>query len=664
MTRASVGWSPTERTMMATRAITPPRVVPPGKVIDFIDGTLRDYTPEEYVRQETLKQLVRELGYRPQNIVVEWSLKMGARRHRADIAVFPDGLDAAARTQDKALILVECKKRGTSPRDRTDGIEQLYSYIAVCSGVELGMWTNGSDLAVVHAVRQPDGSREFVSIPELPRHGDDADLDRPTFGQLRPAASDSLLFAFGRAHDYISGNQGLQKPEAFWELLKLIFCKIHDERTSPRPEFYATPTERSSAPGQAKCKRRIDQLFNAVKTEYPQIFKPSEELDLQPNVLSFVVTQLQLFSLLTSDVDVKGKAYEEVVGSNLRGDRGEFFTPRNVCRMMVEMVNPTEAEVVLDPACGTGGFLVTAMNHVIGAITQDVIASGRPEAVRAQVIRERKDRYFRDKIVGIDFNPSLVRATKMNMVMNNDGSGGLYQANSLAPLPTWEDDLRGRNLFGAVDIILTNPPFGSKIPVDDPAVLAQYDLGHKWSYDETADRWISQGETTSRPPEILFIERCVQLLKPGTGRAAIVLPDGILGNPGLGFVRQWLLDHTTLLASIDMHADTFQPFTSVQTSILVFQRNTDERVALNERLAVPPAYEFFMAVCDHIGHDKRGNATFVRDEQGREVVAETPDATTVSADGTVHVHTTQERVPDDNTLAIAHAFRTWMDGAA
>ena len=145
--------------MMAIRTVIPAKVVPPGKVVDFIDGTLREYTPEEYVRQETLKQLVRELGYGPQTIVVEWSLKMGAKRHRADIAVFPDGLDPAERTQDRALILVECKKRGTSPQDKREGIEQLYSYIAACPGVELGMWTNGTDLAVVHVVRKPDGSR-------------------------------------------------------------------------------------------------------------------------------------------------------------------------------------------------------------------------------------------------------------------------------------------------------------------------------------------------------------------------------------------------------------------------------------------------------------------------------------------------------------------------
>ncbi|MDR0593437.1 MAG: N-6 DNA methylase [Bifidobacteriaceae bacterium] len=644
---------------MSEPLLAQPTVVPPGKVLDFIDGTVRDYTPEEYVRQEILKSLVREYGYPPQSIEVERSIKFGARSARVDIAIFRDGLDAAQHSQESVAIIVECKKPGTSPRDKKAGVDQLVSYMAACPNADLGMWTNGTDLQVKHAHRGEEGW-EAVDIPDLPRHGQRADLNRPSFDQLRPAASDSLLFAFRRAHDYIAGNQGLQKPEAFWELLKLIFCKIHDERSSPEPQFYATPAERGNAAGQMRAKRRIGALFGAVKESYPQIFRPAEEVELQPGVLAFVVTQLQMFSLLTSDVDVKGKAYEEVVGSNLRGDRGEFFTPRNVCQMMVEMTDPQEADLVLDPACGTGGFLVCAMNHVIDAIRSEVRSSRRPRDAEDQVIRDRARQFLESRIVGLDFNPSLVRATKMNMVMNNDGSGGLFQANSLAPGATWPDDLRARDLFGAVDVILTNPPFGAKIPIDDPATLAQYDLGHMWSYDPGTDKWLRDDRVTSRPPEILFIERCVQLLKPGQGRAAIVLPDGILGSPGLGFVRQWLLERTILLASVDMHPDTFQPFTSVQTSVLLIQRKSDAQLAVEASTGPVQDYEVFMAVCDRIGHDKRGNATYVRDDQGYELIAETTEAVTETARGRAGRHTTQARVRDDNTRQIAQAFRAWL----
>jgi len=639
----------------------PPLIVPPGKTPDFIDGTLRNDTPEEYVRQEILKSLVREYKYRKEDIAVEWPLKFGSRRVRADIAIFPPGIAAADRNQENVVLLVECKKPGTSPQARTDGVEQLRSYMAACPNVEVGMWTNGTDLSAYRMTAE-GGKRQSHEIPDIPHFGDVTDTDRPEFGQLRPAASDSLLFAFRRSHDYISGNQGMQKPEAFWELLKLIFCKIHDERESERPEFYATPVERTSATGMLRVKKRIGSLFEAVKKSYPQIFKATEEIELQPNILAYIVTQLQMFSLLSSDVDVKGKAYEEIVGSNLRGDRGEFFTPRNVCRMMVEMVNPSERDLILDPACGTGGFLISAMNHVVDQIKREVRASGRSEQAKTEAIRERVQRFLRDNLVGLDFNPNLVRATKMNMVMNNDGSGGLYQANSLAPTATWVDELRNRELMGKVDIVLTNPPFGSKIPIDDPSILSQFDLGYSWSYNAEEDVWVRNADTTSRPPEILFIERCVNLLKPGTGVAAMVLPDGILGSPGLGFVRQWLLDNTTILASVDLHPDTFQPGTSVQTSVLVVRRKDEETRRAEMAAERLFDYDVFMAICDHIGHDKRGNAIYVRDEDGFEVVADIAEAITADSIGAAapEYHRAQERVLDDNTQDIAEAFQSWL----
>lgn len=636
-------------------------IVPPGKVLDFIDGTPRNDTPEEYVRQEILKSLVREYGYSKEDIEVEFPIKFGSRRVRVDVAVFPPGLDRSDHTQQNVWLLVECKQPTTNPKGRKDGIDQLLSYMAACPNSQRGMWTNGSDMSAF-AYRVVDGERIPDEVPDIPHFGDPLDADAPTFSQLRPAASDSLLFAFRRSHDYIAGNQGMQKPEAFWELLKLIFCKIQDERNSDKPNFYATPTERQGGAGLMRCAKRIGGLFEAVKKQYPQIFKENEQIELEPRVLAFIVTQLQMFALLASDVDVKGKAYEEVVGSNLRGDRGEFFTPRNICTMMVQMVAPTERQLILDPACGTGGFLITAMNHVVESIRAEVKTSGRPREMQAATIRDRVASFLKSHLIGLDFNPNLVRATKMNMVMNNDGSGGLFQANSLDKPVRWTDELRSRNLMGNVDTILTNPPFGSKIPIDDPTILEQFELGRAWSYDDDEDLWTQKKETVSRPPEILFIERCVQFLKPGTGVAAMVLPDGILGSPSLGFVRQWLLVNTRILASVDLHPDTFQPGTSVQTSVLIVQRKTAEQIRQESAARRLNDYDVFMAVCDHIGHDKRGNTVYMRDDQGFELVQETADAVTTATDGDddQQAHRAQERVVDDNTTEIAKAFRSWI----
>ncbi len=638
-------------------------IVPPGKVLDFIDGTtLRQDTPEEYVRQEILKSLVREYGYAKADIRVEFPIKFGSRRVRIDIVVFPPDLRASEQTQSSAWLIIECKSSKVRPSMKKDGVEQMLSYMAACPNVEVGMWTNGEDMASYAFEVTGAGRRVSVEIPDIPHCGDTAEAGTPRFDQLRPAASDSLLFAFRRAHSYIAGNQGMQKPEAFWELLKLIFCKIQDERESSSPQFHATPKERQSMTGLMRCSARIGKLFEDVKRQYSQIFKATEQIELEPKVLAYIVTQLQMFSLLDSDVDVKGKAYEEIVGSNLRGDRGEFFTPRNVCNMMVGILDPTDKDLILDPACGTGGFLIAAMNHVLASVKRDVRASGRSRQLQDDTIRDRK-KYFLDKnLVGLDFNPNLVRATKMNMVMNNDGSGGLFQANSLDNPMRWTEHLRARRLMSSVDVILTNPPFGSKIPIDDTSILEQFDLGHQWDYDEDNDTWVKTVKTTARPPEILFIERCIQLLKPGTGRAAIVLPDGILGSPGLGFVRQWILTYATILASVDLHPDTFQPGTSVQTSVLVLQRKSERQVREEIAAGRISDYEIFMAICDRIGHDKRGNAVYVRDDQGFEVVRETEDAVTTAIDGDdgEQKHFAKERVVDDNTQRIAEEFRAWL----
>ena len=637
----------------------PTVIVAPGRILDFIDGTTqRMDTPEEYVRQEIAKSLVREYGYDKADIEVEWPLKFASRRIRADIAIFPPG---APHTQENAIILVECKKPGTRTADKKDGVDQLQSYMAACPNVRYGMWVNGTQLACFHLV-ETKGKRSSIEVPDIVRFGaSDDEADRPEFSQLRPAASDSLLFAFRRSHDYIAGNQGLQKPEAFWELLKLIFCKIQDERMSERPRFYASGAERTTMSGALKCAKRIGMLFDEVRSAYPKIFKERDEIELQPGVVAYIVAQLQMFALLDSNIDVKGKAYEEIVGSNLRGDRGEFFTPRNICAMMVSMVDPGEQDLILDPACGTGGFLITAMNHVVAKIEEEIRASRRSEAAKEDAMKVRKERFLRERLVGLDFNPNLVKATKMNMVMNNDGSGGLFQANSLAAPATWSEELRQRSLMGTVDVIVTNPPFGSKIPIDDPAILSRYDLGHQWTYDENKDRWIKGDETRARPPEILFIERCLAFLTPGTGVAAMVLPDGILGSPGLGYVRQWLLTHAVILASVDLHADTFQPGTSVQTSVLVFRRKTEQQVRDEELARRMINYDVFMAICDHVGHDKRGNSTYVRDKDGNEVIIETRALVTGEVNGrkVAALHTAHEREVDDNTSKIAEAFQVW-----
>jgi type I restriction enzyme M protein len=637
-------------------------IVEQGKILDFIDGrTQRRETPEEYVRQEIAKSLVREYRYAKGTIAVEFTLRLGSRKPRADLVVFPPDIP---HQQENALLIVECKASSVKAADKKEGVGQLQSYMAACPNVTYGMWTNGIERFCYRRVEK-SGKVAAEEVPDIPQFGrGDEDVDRPRFDQLKPANSDALLFAFRRCHNYIAGNQGLQKPQAFWELLKLIFCKIHDERHNDEVEFFAGANERHGVNGPLKVQKRIEALFTQVKDDYPTIFRTSEVIELKPVVLAYLVTQLQMYSLLESDIDVKGRAYEEIVGSNLRGDRGEFFTPRNICRLAVAMLDPGEKQLVLDPACGTGGFLITAMNHVIEKIRGAEMAKWGNNLDRAEkATRDRIKKYAERSIVGIDFNPELVKATKMNMVMNNDGAGGLFQANSLEAPATWDPDLRKLNLLGRVEYVFTNPPFGSKIPVSDPSILEQYELGHTWSYNKGTDRWVkTEAVQKSQPPEILFIERCVQFLKPGVGCAAIVLPDGILGSPGLGYVREWILRHTRVLASIDLHPDTFQPFVSIQTSILVLMRKSPDQIAVESAAGKINDYPVFMAVANHVGPDKRGNVTYVRDRKGNEIVEELEEQVKEWEDGTPVYRrlTTRRKVVDDNTQQIAQEFRRWL----
>ena len=638
-----------------------PVLVQQGRLLDFVDGvTQRQETPEEYVRQEIAKSLVREYGYPRSSIRVEFTISMGSRKPRVDLALFAE---EAEHSQENTTLLVECKAPAIKPSQRKDGVGQLQSYMSACPNVTYGMWTNSLERFCFRKSLE-DGHVTFEVVPDIPRYNQSSqESDRPRFDQLRPATSDALLFAFRRCHDYIAGNQGLQKPEAFWELLKLIFCKIYDERQDEL-SFFVSGGTRHGINGPLMVQERLGRLFDGVKDTYRSIFDPTDRIDLLPQVLAYLVNQLQMYSLLESDIDIKGRAYEEIVGANLRGDRGEFFTARNICQMCVDMLDPGEQQLILDPACGTGGFLIVAMNHVVRKIRQveEHTKGGSPDRIEAAV-RERTQQFARDHIVGVDLNPNLVKASKMNMVMNNDGSGQLYQGNSLAHPGTWCDDLRDLDLLGNVDLLFTNPPFGSKIPIDDPAILEMYDLGHVWSYDGERDRWeMTNVVQRSQPPEVLFIERCIRFLKPGSGRMAIVLPDGILGSPGQRYVREWILRNSRVLGSIDLHPDAFQPSVSIQASVLILERKTETRMEIEKAAGRLDEYPVFMALANHIGHDKRGNKTYVRDSQGNEIIEEFDDRIREYEDGQL-IYKTQrvsKKVEDDNTLQIAEAFKQWL----
>jgi type I restriction enzyme M protein len=644
--------------------------VPEGKVADFLTGKHVPDTPEEYVRQNLEKALVRQYKYPPADCDPEFPIKVGSSRKRVDVVVFEPG---APHTQEHALVLVETKRAGTSPSNRSEGVDQLRSYLAACLNARYGIWTNGDEKFCLAKRSDGAGVFSFEEIIDVPAYGQtEADAQRPQRKDLKPATADNLLFAFRRCHNYIAGTEGKQKPDAFWELLKVIFAKIEDER-SRKLDFYATAAERTSATAAASARARIQRIFEAkVLTKYGAIFPAADHvIDLKPTVVAFVVSQLQGYSLLSSPVDVKGVAYEEIVGSNLRGDRGEFFTPRNACRMAVTMLNPQPDEKLIDPSCGTGGFLITAMNHALAHIeTEERSEWSDPargtDAERAELYRRRSE-YFTTMVHGLDLNPNLVRAAKMNMVMNNDGSGGLWQANTLADPRSWAGNASERVKLASMGCAVANPPFGANIVIDDHEILEQYDLAAMW--DRVDGRWVMRRDKRghpvlqkSQPPEILFIERVVQLLIPGTGRFAIVIPNGILNNPALGYVRTWLMQNVQILAVVDMARELFQPKNDTQTSMVIGRRfdATERQAALDGSLE----YRIFMAVTERIGHDKRGNVLYRRTETGEDVlvtrVETLADIDADTGEEVLREVEVSERLVDDELPDAATAFRRWL----
>lgn len=637
--------------------------IPDGYIADFIDGKHRKDTPEEYVRQQMERRLVLELGYLREQIAVELPIKVGSSTKRVDLAVFDLG---AAHVQSNIKLVVECKKKSTTkPSDKAEGVGQLESYMAASLAAEWGLWFNGVNKEVRRRIASSHGHAFENHYNDVPgADGNVAAIDRPERAKLLTATDDGLALAFRSVHDFIYAEEGLQKQPAFFELLKIIFCKIEDERAISKPvEFFATAKEKAAFDGRSTVAKRIEGLFERVKSKPANkpIFASGTTIDLKPKTVAYIVGELQRYAFLKTNVDVKGKAYEEIVGANLRGDRGEFFTPRNIQHMAVRMLDLGLEDKILDPACGTGGFLVTALAERIKRIRADL---KNQNLFTESEAKDRLDEAARACFFGFDLNPDLVKATKMNMVMNNDGSGNILPANSLLPPHQWEADFKAKLSealglspmefrrpidLAQFDAVAANPPFGTKIRITGADVLEQYDLGHVWTKPvKRSDPWTKTDALhESQPPELLFLERLVQFLKPG-GRMAVVLPDGILGNPDLAYVRQWLLSQGRLVASIDLHPDAFQPRNGTQTSVLVFQKwGPNNPVQLD--------YPIFMAQQAACGHDKRGNITYWRDSHGEIILVDgEPDERGVVG---------KVRVIDDDSVGIADVFLTWKKEA-
>jgi type I restriction enzyme M protein len=329
---------------------------------------------------------------------------------------------------------------------------------------------------------------------------------------------------------------------------------------------------------------------------------------------------------------------------------------------MVSILDPHENERVLDPACGTGGFLVSTLNHLNRRFHDEAKAEiGDESTADFLSIRDRLARYARTRIFGADFDQFLVRASQMNVVMGGNSDAQLFNMNSLefpvGHLPGVAAASRVAPL-GSMHVVLTNPPFGSDIPVTDPNILRQFELAHVWERIEGGGFRNTGRLQGSVPPEILFIERGYQWLRPG-GRMGIVLPDGVLGNPGYEYARWWLLRRCWILASLDMPIELFivEANVNIYTSLL-FLKKKPEHVVQAENLGVVEDYPVFMAVAEKVGFDRRGNALYKRSPEGEDLleVVEHKERVRIGGRSVVRVLKRKERTRNNDLPDIAAAY--------
>jgi len=422
--------------------------------------------------------------------------------------------------------------------------------------------------------------------------------------------TNNLKSIFDEIRNYLAGNaKGITRDETLaQELINILFCKIHDEITKQPEDMLSFYTLFDEKP-QITHKRIINYFNKEVRTEYEDVLRDSE-ITLDPESVYFIVSKLQRYCLTAAERDVIGDAFEAFIGPALRGGEGQFFTPKNVVKMVIDILDPKLTDSIIDPACGSGGFLIMALYDILEKIRSNTDLSPRQ-------ITEKFKKIANDHIRGIDKDRFLSRVTKAYMAIIGDGRGGIFCEDSLDIPEKWGKDTQSKIGFGQFDVVMTNPPFGAKIPITGEDKLKQYKLGHVWLADKKENKWIMQNELLpDQPPQILFIERCLQLLKDG-GCIGIVLPEGIFGNPSDRYIWEFVFSEAKVLAIVSVPQETFQPSTHTKTSILFLEKTKTNK-----------DYDVFMAAAEKAGHNKNGkviykinkNGSFILDENGNKII--------------------------------------------
>jgi type I restriction enzyme M protein len=555
------------------------------KVVDYISEIEIKASPEEIEATQVFSRLlVEDYGYPKDHIQTRPQFRVKVRpsdtkkEYPVDIAIFPN----SRKNEDEVYIIVECKKKM-----RRDGKTQLQDYLRF-SKAYLGVWFNGEERLFLRKIEEA-GRIEFEEIPNIPQFGQRLE-DIGRFKRKDLKATHNLKSTFKAIRNHLAANTvGATRDEVLaQQLINLIFCKIYDERfTEPNDmvEFRAGIEEEAE-----EVKRRIAGLFEKVKRKYKEVLDETDAIILDSNSVLYVVGELQNYCLIEAERDVIADAFEAFIGRALKGGQGQFFTPRNVVRMMVDILDPDDEDLLIDPACGSGGFLIEALRH----IWRKLDAEGERYHWSRNNLHEEKMEVALNRIRGIDKDYFLAKVAKAYMAIIGDGKSGIFCEDSLEAPSNWHERTRLKIDMGKFSVLLTNPPFGSKIPVRGEEKLKQYQFGYKWKFDKTSGRWVKTEKLKDQEePQVLFIERCLDLLKEG-GRMAMVLPSGILGNEQERYLRQFIQEKGHLFAIVELPFETFSPNVTINTSVLFIQKGK------------AAGKDIFVSINEYCGHDKKG----------------------------------------------------------
>ncbi|MFB9120833.1 N-6 DNA methylase [Bergeyella porcorum] len=583
--------------------------------------------PEEKVRQNYIVRLVNSYGFELNQMAQEVQVnnsQRGQGRAMADIVIWKSEADRLA---DKSpVIVVECKAEHITIHE--EDYFQGYNY-ASWAGADFFVTTNEKETRIFRVVKGviPKRLEEIVNIPNAKEIKNDKKIDE-LLKQTKAFTRDEFSKLLFKCHSIIRNNDKLSPEAAFDEISKILFIKIRYERANSEHQIFSEDAFKQDKASYEKYKPKDGKdfyqfLFDQTKEDFKDddLFEPTEILRIRENSFEAIVKELQIYNLSTTSDDVKGIAFEQFLGRTFRGELGQFFTPRTVVDFMVDVLDPQEGETICDPCCGSGGFLIKAFEYVRAKIEDEIqIAKDKikdqyyteayeklPEKEKTKIDEQVTDLFAKlnaeldinnpksrlrvlsyDCIFGTDANPRMSRTAKMNMIMHGDGHGGVHHNDGL---------LNINGIFeNRFDVILTNPPFGARVEKSlkiteadkytDTERIDKYRKRYGSAYDEALKQvnnnigkpLLNLYETgkMSTLTEVLFIERCLNLLRPG-GRMGIVLPEGVLNNTNLQKVRDFVEGKAKIILITSIPQDVFiASGATVKPSLLFFKKFTEK----------------------------------------------------------------------------------------